>query len=565
MKGQPIIWSFSSPSGFLSIVKDSHGFSVHGMSHEELEQSTTPPPQPTLPFEQLSLLSKLTISCTNAYPNPDFISSVSPNVLLTTRVKGTEFTCLDLAARSGLMKVVLVLTERCPELLKVGTPCAWAAFAGHVDVIRFLAKMGAETRLERLSDGSSALHLAAENVQLESVRVLCEEFGMSPLLLNNSGHSVLDRLAPTNSVETRAIKRYLEKAVNPLSGDGRDTLVHMLGKEAEAIVMCFSQFSSENSSGQRPVMWGNNLLALCLAANAHGTEERVPAFQRAVPRVSLRGSFALEISQPGVLNQTSKLSLGGNVVELQPAFHRLKPLCVGAASEWKCPAKVPFRLSCFHGKCTLLSICKDCLLMAQGRLDALSAGNVVASAGEFIKGFAGAVAWVSNQQGLVIIDHRKLYSKGDIDLAVSTLLEGNRDYLHPQFVALFPNFLWGIILHYGSLEGLFSSLSQGPPLPALLQLDVPAYEPWEHFTSRVFKCARSECHQFGAVLKCSRCRLTHYCSAECSEADWTMHQSQCHKAPNEQERAQSFVQQATTGPKKKGAPAKKGKKGGKRK
>ena len=51
---------------------------------------------------------------------------------------------------------------------------------------------------------------------------------------------------------------------------------------------------------------------------------------------------------------------------------------------------------------------------------------------------------------------------------------------------------------------------------------------------RVWQCDNPACEAAAApsaqLLKCARCKRTHYCSRECQKADWSVHKLTCRKA-----------------------------------
>ncbi len=144
-----------------------------------------------LVFELLPRLQQLVVACTERRPTPRLLRSASVDELLSARVPGVRFTLLEMAARCGQADIVRVLLERVPGLVRVGCPCVWAAYTGQIVILRTLIASGADLQTP-CADGDTALHYAANNWQLETVKVLCEELHMSVLSTNARGLTAFD-------------------------------------------------------------------------------------------------------------------------------------------------------------------------------------------------------------------------------------------------------------------------------------------------------------------------------------------------------------------------------------
>ena len=163
--------------------------------------------EPPVPFAALPEEERLALASSDLLRDGraglELLETIDAAKMATFRIPGCQLTLLEMAARCGRADVTRLIVRRCPALVTTGGPVAWAASSGQLGIMRELIHAGANPATEKMHDGETALHHAAENGQLGAVQYLIEELGMSPLTLDEHGYDVVCIL-PTGMVETLA-------------------------------------------------------------------------------------------------------------------------------------------------------------------------------------------------------------------------------------------------------------------------------------------------------------------------------------------------------------------------
>ncbi len=155
--GSPVLRTYASTVGTFLILLLPDGTISCDSSVGFCEQNASPPPAPVA-LAQLPLESQLAVYCSNLNPSAarvhSILSRMPPATVNLLRVPGVSFTLLEFAARNGQLQVVETLLSFGADV-NIQTPCLWAAYTGHIEIIEVLMEHGAVPARERGLDGVS--------------------------------------------------------------------------------------------------------------------------------------------------------------------------------------------------------------------------------------------------------------------------------------------------------------------------------------------------------------------------------------------------------------------------
>ena len=155
--GSPVLRTYASTVGIYAILLLPDGTIACDGSVGFDGRDSSPPPAPVA-FSSLALEAQLAVCCSNVMPSAaqvhSILSYMPPATVNVVRVPGISFTLLEFAARNGQLQVVEVLLSFGADV-NIQTPCLWAAYTGHIQIIEAFMQHGAVPARERGFDGVS--------------------------------------------------------------------------------------------------------------------------------------------------------------------------------------------------------------------------------------------------------------------------------------------------------------------------------------------------------------------------------------------------------------------------
>lgn len=199
--------------------------------------------------------------------------------------------------------------------------------------------------------------------------------------------------------------------------------------------------------------------------------------------------------------------------------------------------QVRLTASCIHSERTPQYFCLQCLEVAQKRLMAVSHGSVAISLYETLPARGLTALWL-DQDGNCQSDTFKIYSRGEAETVLASLVACEPRLAHPLFVAQDPNFLWPLVTYHGTVRAALEYVAPhidwnerlGNVKPVVERLEIAAGAGAGTLVTRCGNglCTKLEIRGRETTMKdCSGCNSWPYCSLECASADWTVHFHEC--------------------------------------
>ena len=155
--GSPVLRTYTSTVGTFVILLLPDGTISCDGSVGFCENNASPPTAPVA-LKELPLEAQLVVCCSDVNPSAarvySTLSRMPPAAVNLGRVPGVSFTLLEFAARNGQLQVVEALLSFAADV-NIQTPCLWAAYTGHIEIIEVLMEHGAVPARERGLDGVS--------------------------------------------------------------------------------------------------------------------------------------------------------------------------------------------------------------------------------------------------------------------------------------------------------------------------------------------------------------------------------------------------------------------------